>query len=86
MFEQDAPQPRNRFRTDRAFRATLDKLNGRLAELGDAVGGGPSPQVLRAMMNLRTALRMRMGRGMTGEQARAIAAALDAAAQQVERD
>ena len=31
-------------------RDTLQKLDARLAELGDAVGGGPSPQVLRAMM------------------------------------
>lgn len=67
-------------------RATLDKLEARLAELGDAVGAGPAPPVLRAMMNLRTALRMRMARGLTPEQARAIAAALDAATVQVERD
>lgn len=69
-----------------ANRETLDKLRARLDELGEAMGGGPSPQVLRAMMNLRTALRMRMGRAMSPDQARAIAAALDAAAVQVERE
>ena len=67
-------------------RETLEKLETRLAELGEAVGGGPSPQVLRAMMNLRMALRMRMARGLSAEQARAIAAALDAATVQVERE
>ena len=67
-------------------RETLDRLNARLAELGAAANGGPSPQVLRAMMNLRLALRLRMARGLTNEQARAIAAALDAATQQIERD
>lgn len=65
---------------------TLHKLEARLAELTEAVGGGPAPQVLRAMMNLRLALRMRMGRGLSGEQARAVAAALDAATQQIERE
>lgn len=69
-----------------ANRDTLDKLEARLAELGEAVGGGPSPQVLRAMMNLRMALRMRMARGLSTEQARAIAAALDAATVQIERE
>ena len=67
-------------------RETLDRLEARLAELGEAVGGGPSPQVLRAMMNLRMALRMRMARGLTSEQARAIAAALDATTVQVEKE
>jgi DNA-binding PadR family transcriptional regulator len=65
---------------------TLDKLDARLAEFGEAVGGGPSPQVLRAMENLRMALRMRMARSLTPEQARAIAAALDAATVQIERE
>ena len=65
---------------------TLAKLEARLAELTEAVGGGPAPQVLRAMMNLRLALRMRMGRGLSGDQARAIAAALDTATQQIERE
>jgi DNA-binding PadR family transcriptional regulator len=67
-------------------RETLDKLDARLAELTEAVGGGPSPQVLRAMENLRMALRMRMSRSLSPEQARAIAAALDAATVQIERE
>ncbi len=69
-----------------ANRDKLDKLRARLDELGEALGGGPSPQVLRAMMNLRTALRMRLGRPLSADQARAVAAALDAATVQIERE
>ncbi|MES1198903.1 MAG: PadR family transcriptional regulator [Pseudomonadota bacterium] len=48
--------------------------------------GGRSPQVMRAMQNLRFALQLRLERGpLTEEQAQAVAAALDAAAQAVER-
>ena len=69
-----------------ANRDTLDRLRARLDELGEALGGGPSPPVLRAIMNLRTALRMRLGRPVSAEQARAIVAALDAATVQIERE
>lgn len=69
-----------------ANRATLDGLLARMDEAGRARGDGPAPQVIRAMENLKLALRMRMARGpLTAEQADAVAAALDAAATGVER-
>ncbi|GGJ12197.1 PadR family transcriptional regulator [Neoroseomonas lacus] len=69
-----------------ANRPTLDALLARMDEAGRAQGGGPAPQVVRAMENLKLALRMRMARGpLTTEQADAVAAALDAAATGVER-
>lgn len=55
-------------------------------EAGRVHGGGPAPQVVRAMENLRLALRLRLARGpLSKEQANAVAAALDAAATGVER-
>ncbi len=69
-----------------ANRPTVDTLLERMAEAGRTHGGGPAPQILRAMENLRTALRLRMTRGPLGdEQIHAVAAALDAAAAAVER-
>ncbi|MFO1059000.1 MAG: PadR family transcriptional regulator [Dongiaceae bacterium] len=69
-----------------ANRGTLDALLGRMAEAGRMHGGGPAPQVVRAMENLKLALRLRLARGpLTEAQAAAIAAALDAAATSVER-
>ena len=58
----------------------------RMDSVGEAHGGGPAPEIVRAAENLKLALRLRQGRGkLTEEQARAIAAALDAAAVAVER-
>ncbi|MEO3473351.1 PadR family transcriptional regulator [Roseomonas sp. CAU 1739] len=69
-----------------ANRPTHDALLARMDEAGRAQGGGPAPQIIRAMENLKLALRMRMARGpLTAEQADAVAAALDAAATGVER-
>ena len=69
-----------------ANRSTVDALLARMAEASRAHGGGPAPQVLRAMENLKLALRMRLSRGpLSEEQANAVAAALDAAATGVER-
>ena len=70
-----------------ASRPALDALLARMEEAGrGARGGEPPPQVLRAMENLRLALRLRLARGPLGaEQADAVAAALDAAATGVER-
>jgi hypothetical protein len=49
-------------------------------------GGGPAPQIIRAMENVKVALRLRMGRGpLTREELQAVAAALDAAALAIER-
>jgi DNA-binding PadR family transcriptional regulator len=69
-----------------ANRGTLDALLARMEEAGRTHGGGPAPQVIRAMENLKLALRLRMARGpLTATQADAIAAALDMAATSVER-
>jgi DNA-binding PadR family transcriptional regulator len=69
-----------------ANRSTVEALLARMAEASRAHGGGPAPQVVRAMENLKLALRMRLSRGpLSEEQANAVAAALDAAATGVER-
>ena len=49
-------------------------------------GHGPDPQLLRAMENLKLALRLRhRGGPLTAEQLHSIVAALDAAAVAIER-
>jgi DNA-binding PadR family transcriptional regulator len=64
----------------------VEALFTRMQEANEARGGGPAPQILRAMENLKLALRMRLGRGPLNEdQVTAVAAALDAAAVGVER-
>lgn len=69
-----------------ANRSAVETVFARMREVGAAYGGGPAPQILRAMENLRMALRMRIGRGpLTDAQVRAITAALDSAATQVEQ-
>lgn len=69
-----------------ANRPTLDALLARMDEAGRTHGSGPAPQILRAMENLKVALRLRMSRGpLSEEQASAVAAILDAAATNVER-
>ena len=69
-----------------ANRPAVDALLARMDEAARLHGGGPAPQVVRAMENLRLALRLRLSRGPLDEdQASAVAAALDAAAAAVER-
>ncbi len=69
-----------------ANRQAVDVLLERIALAGAAHGGEPAPQILRAMENLRLALRLRLSRGpLAEEQIRAVAAAIDAAAVSVER-
>jgi len=69
-----------------AYRPALDALLARMQEASRVHGAGPSPQILRAMENLRLALRLRLARGpLSDEQASAVAAAIDAAATSVER-
>ena len=66
-------------------RAALDAILARMAELGARESATPV-QLLRAMENLKLALKLRLSRGtLTEEQARALAAVLDAAATEVER-
>ena len=69
-----------------ANRRAIDALLARMAETSRAHGGGPAPQILRAMENLKLALRLRLSRGpLSEEQINAVAAVLDAAATGVER-
>lgn len=57
----------------------------RISETHAAHGGGPAPQILRAMENLKVAIRLRLSQGpLNDEQTRAIAAAIDAAAHTIE--
>jgi DNA-binding PadR family transcriptional regulator len=65
---------------------TVDAVAARLAEVAAARGDGPAPQIVRAVENLRLALRLRLSRGpLTEAQIRAVAAALDVAATTVEQ-
>jgi len=65
-----------------AVNAALERMNS----AGAANRGAPAPEVVRAIENLKLALRLRHERGpLTDEQARTIAEALDAAALAVER-
>ena len=69
-----------------ANRPTLDTLLARMEQAGRDQGGEPAPQILRAMENLKLALRLRLSRGsMSAEQIDAVAALLDAAATGVEK-
>lgn len=69
-----------------ANRQVLDALLARMDESARTHGDGPAPQIVRAMENLKLALRLRMARGpLTNEQADAVAAALDTAATTVEK-
>ncbi len=68
-------------------RAAADELLSRAAAVAGGEGRGDIPApVARAMENLKTAMRLRLRRGALDQAAaEAIAAALDAAAQAVER-
>jgi len=69
-----------------ANRPALDALLARMAAANEAQGDGPAPQIVRAMGNLKLALRLRLSQGpLTPDQVTAIAAALDTAAATVEQ-
>jgi DNA-binding PadR family transcriptional regulator len=64
----------------------VDALLARMAEASRVHGGGPAPQIVRAMENLNLALRLRLSQGpLSQEQIDAVAAVIDAAATGVER-
>ena len=65
--------------------AAIAQLQARVDEIAIANRGRSAPQVMRAMENLKMAMRMRLSRGpVTEEQIATIAAALDEAARKVE--
>jgi DNA-binding PadR family transcriptional regulator len=69
-------------------RATVDVMLARMQGGVDGAGarGGRPPQVMRAIENLKLAMRMRLSReALTPEQANAFAALLDHTAQQLEQ-
>lgn len=69
-----------------AHQAAVDAILARMAEVNAAHGGGPAPEIIRGMENLKLALRLRQSRGpLSEEQLRRIVETLDAAAVAIER-
>ena len=69
----------------KANQVPLKAIFGRIEEAGKAFGRGRSPQVHRAIMNLKFALKMRLSRGdLNAEQVGKIAEAIDAAARVID--
>lgn len=69
-----------------ANQATVDALRERMAEAGGMHGRGRAPGIIRAMENLKMALRLRAGSGqLTDAQIDKIAAVIDEAAAKVEK-
>ena len=67
--------------------ASVDSLFQRIAAIAERVGGGPAPQIIRAMENLRMALRLKLERGKLADaDVTRITTALDAAVKEIERD
>jgi DNA-binding PadR family transcriptional regulator len=67
-------------------RPLVDAIFNRMAEMSRAVGGGPAPEIRRAIHNLELSLSIRFGKGpLDAEQVRTITAALDRAAGEIEQ-
>ena len=63
----------------------LKAILGRMEQAGKVFGRGRSPQIMRAIMNLRYALKIRTERGnLSPEQIRKVAEAIDAAARVID--
>jgi DNA-binding PadR family transcriptional regulator len=70
----------------KANQATLDAIQARIDAIARERSVVPDPRIIRAIENLKTALRLRMAGGpIPDERVRAIAAAIDAAAGEAER-
>ena len=68
-------------------KAAVEAIFARIAAVAERASAGPAPQIVRALENLKLALRLRLERGkLTAEQVADIAAALDGAALAVEKD
>jgi DNA-binding PadR family transcriptional regulator len=69
-----------------ANKANVDALFARIEAARETFSSGRAPQIVRAVENLRLALRLRMERGPLSEaEVEKVAAALDTAAQMIER-
>jgi DNA-binding PadR family transcriptional regulator len=69
-----------------ANKANVDALFARIEAARETFSRGRAPQIVRAVENLRLALRLRMERGPLSEaEVEKVAAALDTAAQMIER-
>jgi DNA-binding PadR family transcriptional regulator len=69
-----------------ANRAAVDRVFSRMAEASRAIGGGPAPEIRRAVGNLEMALSIRLGKGpLDAAQVQSITQALDRAAAEIER-
>ncbi|HEY6491005.1 MAG: PadR family transcriptional regulator [Terracidiphilus sp.] len=69
----------------KANQPLLKAIFGRIQAAGKMFGRGRSPQIKRAILNLKIALKMRVERGnLTAEQLGKIAEALDAAARTID--
>jgi DNA-binding PadR family transcriptional regulator len=68
----------------KANNATVKAIFGRMEQAQKVFGRGRSPQIMRALMNLKFALKMRVKSGLTSEQVSKIAEALDAAARAID--
>ena len=69
-----------------ANRAAVDAIQARIDGIARDRNVVPDPRIIRAIENLKTALRLRLASGpIPDEQVRAIAAAIDAAAGEAER-
>jgi DNA-binding PadR family transcriptional regulator len=70
----------------KAHRASVDGLFERMARVRERSAGGVSPSVVRALENLRTAIRLKLEQGPLEEtRAQRLAEALDAAALSIEQ-
>ncbi|MGB8602292.1 MAG: PadR family transcriptional regulator [Rhizomicrobium sp.] len=69
-----------------ANRPAVEALLARIKQAAAAQGGEPAPQIVRAMENLKLALRMKLsGAPLSAEQAQSVATALDQAVAVIER-
>jgi DNA-binding PadR family transcriptional regulator len=67
-------------------RATVEAIQARIDGIARERSVAPDPRIIRAIENLKTALRLRLvGGPIPDEQVRTIAAAIDAAASEAER-
>jgi DNA-binding PadR family transcriptional regulator len=69
-----------------ANQRAVDAALARMSEVNAIHGGGPAPQLIRAVENLKLALRLRQGRGpLTEAQLYSVVEIIDAAAVAIER-